>query len=276
MRLSFFIVLFMANVALLAQENDFVDYEVFEPGVISLPGVIESSPSVTADGNTLVFTRYQSYRNQVPYIANRTDEGWEVERLPFIDTLYNLAISPNGDRILFRVRGQSTSASYRVDRLMDGSWGEPVRLPGPYYSGAGYFRFAPDRTVYMYINGSHGGPRGIYYVEENWDGSYGKPRWLSDGISPHPATVYSPIVNSDETKIIVNRGYLRTEEEKAKLGPSGLHIHTWKDKRWDYGPAIKGLPQTFYAEILPDGRFIFVQDGDLQVVSLETLGLEWK
>jgi Tol biopolymer transport system component len=48
---------------------------VVAPGVISSPDSSESSPSMTADGRTMVFTRYASYREQVPYIATRTGDA---------------------------------------------------------------------------------------------------------------------------------------------------------------------------------------------------------
>ena len=255
-----------------------VEFEVFEPGVISLEGVLEGSPDVTADGNTLVFTRYQSYGDKVPYIAERTESGWDVRQLTFTDTLYNLAISPNGQRIVYKTRNRPlpgadrVNNAFRVDRNPDGSWGEPVEMQ-PALKDAGYFRIANDGTLYLFINASEGTPRGIFTSELNSDGSYSDPVWLSDAVSPYPSVTYSPIINNDETQIIVNRAGL-SEEEEEKLGERGLYIHQKYGFQWDTGQRLN-LPYSWYAEVLPDGRLIFVEDGDLYEVSLEDLGINW-
>jgi hypothetical protein len=84
---------------------------------------------------------------------------------------------------------------------------------------------------------------------------------------------YSPVVNSDESKIIVNRAGL-SDEEQERFGKSGLYIHNRYDFQWDTGRRLN-LPYTWYSEILPDGRIIFVEEGDFYEASLEELGIDW-
>jgi len=273
---TIFILLFPT--ILVAQSQ--AEISVFEPGVISMDGISEGSPDITADGNTLVFTRYESYGDQVPYIAERwaSGSGWEVRQLTFTDTLYNLAISPDGQRIVYKTRNRPSPGAdrvnnaFRVDRNPDGSWGEPVEMQ-PDLKDAGYFRIANDGTLYLFINASEGTPRGIFTSELNSDGSYSDPVWLSDAVSPFPSVTYSPIINDDETKIIVNRAGL-SEEEEQKLGERGLYIHQKYGFQWDTGRRLN-LPYSWYAEVLPDGRLIFVENGDLYEASLEKLGINW-
>ena len=273
---TIFILLFPT--ILLAQSQ--AEISVFEPSVISLEGVSEGSPDITADGNTLVFTRYESYGDKVPYIAERINSGsgWEVRQLTFTDTLYNLAISPDGQRIVYKTRNRPSPGAdrvnnaFRVDRNPDGSWGEPVEMQ-PDLKDAGYFRIANDGTLYLFINASEGTPRGIFTSDLNSDGSYSDPVWLSDAVSPYPSVTYSPIINDDETKIIVNRAGL-SEEEEQKLGERGLYIHQKYGFQWDTGRRLN-LPYSWYAEVLPDGRLIFVENGDLYEASLEELGINW-
>lgn len=270
--------LILTILAVNVQAQDVVEFEVFEPGVISLEGISEGSPDVTADGNTLVFTRYQSYGDKVPYIAERTESGWDVRRLTFTDTLYNLAISPDGQRIVYKTRNRPSpdadrvNNAFRVDRNPNVSWGEPVEMQ-PALKDAGYFRIANDGTLYLFINASEGTPRGIFTSELNRDGSYSDPVWLSDAVSPYPSVTYSPIINDDQTQIIVNRAGL-SEEEEAKLGKRGLYIHQKYGFQWDTGRRLN-LPYSWYAEVLPDGRLIFVEDGDLYEASLDDLGINW-
>jgi hypothetical protein len=124
----------------------------------------------------------------------------------------------------------------------------------------------------MYVAGVAGYPKGIYYSEPE---NYEQPQWLSDAVSPYPATVYSAIPSSNEQLLIVNRGGLVTEEDKALLGPKGLRVHQVHNGRWDLGKPIQGIPYTWYAEILPDDRMIFVKNGELYEVDLQDLNIEW-
>lgn len=254
-------------------------YKVFEPGVISLPDVREGSPSITADGNTLVFTRYQSYGKQVPYIAQRRGNTWAVARWPVIDTLYNLAIAPDGQRIVYKVRYEnengSSYATFRTDRQDDGSWTDPVALPGPLLPNAGYFRIAIDGTLYMFINSSAGNPKGIYTSEPTADGGYTEPVWLSDAVSPYTSTTYTPIPNTRENKLIVNRAGISSEESKKNLGPTGLYLYQKHNGRWDMGTHIEGIPYTFYAAMTPDDRMLFVHQGDLYEIDVADLNISF-
>ena len=146
--------------ALLNAETEQVG-EVFAPGVISSPDSSESSPTLTADGRTLVFTRYTSYRKQVPYIATRTGDtwtadAWTVERAPFAEFVYNLAISPDGSTLLFRTprTGNSdtepVSRVFRVNRSNDGTWGDVEEVEELRDTRAGYFDIQPDGSLYLY------------------------------------------------------------------------------------------------------------------------------
>ncbi len=257
-----------------AQAQDSIKYNIFEPGLISIDSFAEGSPSITADGRTLLFTRFKSYGKQFPYIARRTADSWEVGRFQPLDTVYNLAISPDGQQVFYKKRFEDGSAqAYRLQRSANGNWAEPQELPGPLFKNAGYFRVAQDGTLYMYINSAAGNPRGIYYAEPQPDGSYGQPQWLSDAVSPYGSTTYTPIVSADETRLIVNRAGIPPGQTEEQLGEKGLHYHQQYNGQWDSGTRITGIPYTYYAEILPDGRMIFVHDGDLYEIDLASTNI---
>jgi len=272
---TFIIFLFSLLSLLSFAQNQSVAYTVFQPGVISVEGYSEGSPGITTDGQTMVFTRFKSYGKQVPYIATKTRDSWYVERWPVVDTLYNLAISPNGERIVYKVRSESDGAvsyaTYQVDQSDDG-WGIPRQLPGPLFANAGYFRIARDGTLYMYINNAAGNDKGIYVAEPDGTGSYQSPEWLSDAVSPHSTTTYTPIPNADETKLIVNRAGLAGKSQEI-LGPRGLYLHQKHGDQWDAGVPVSGIPYTYYAAVLPDDRLIFVEDGDLYQIPLKATNI---
>ncbi|NBB75285.1 MAG: hypothetical protein GVY35_16690 [Bacteroidetes bacterium] len=110
--------------------------------MISLPDIRETSPSIAADGRTMVFARTENWRDKVPYIATRSGDGWGVAKAPFADTLYNVALAPDGQSAFFKTYeqqdGEEVSRAYRVERTADG-WGAPQDLPSLFNINAGYF-----------------------------------------------------------------------------------------------------------------------------------------
>jgi hypothetical protein len=132
--LPFVLLSLLAPASVAQDENVSPDttWQVFESGTISLPDVRETSPSITADGQTMVFARTENWNDKVPCIATRTGDRWSVRTAPFADTLYNLAIAPDGQSIFFKKNetqdGEDVSPAYRVARTSDG-WGEPQSLP---------------------------------------------------------------------------------------------------------------------------------------------------
>jgi len=248
---------------------------VLAPGVISLPDIRETSPSITADGQTLVFARTDSWKDKVPYIATREEgEGWSVERLHFTDTLYNLAISPDGQTIFFKKNepyGDTTiSRAYRVDRS-GGEWGKPRNLKKLEDINAGYFCPMPDGTLYLFARR----PKpGIYRSEPLPDDGYSQPVYLSEAISIPNTTSFDVLMHPDEDRLIITRAGI-PEEKAEELGPRGYYLYGKKNGKWQELKRLP-LPYGWGATIIPGGKLLFVEDGDLQYVELSEIGVNWE
>lgn len=255
------------------QEESTVKMNVFVPGVISLDSIRETSPSVTADGKTLVFARTASWKPKVPYIAHYENDQWQVERLSITDTLYNLAITPDGQRIIFKkyemLAEEEISKTYVVNRKGDG-WSEPVEVNNLYNINAGYFNPQPDGSLYFYARA----PRpGIYYSEPDGQAIYTRPQWLSDAVSPEGTTSFDVLVHLEGDQLIITRAG-KLEGEKADLGPRGYYYYQRTPDGWQPVKRLP-LPYGWGATVLPNGRFLFVEEGDLQTISLSELGIQW-
>jgi hypothetical protein len=248
-------------------------WTVFEPGTISRPDIRETSPSITADGQTMVFARTAGWTDKVPYIATWRGDGWHVQKAPFTDTLYNLAVAPDGRSIFFKKNemkdGTEVSRAYRVDRTADG-WGPPRNLPSLFDINAGYFCPMADGTLYFFARS----PRpGIYRAEPDGAAGYTEPQWVSDAVSPEGTTSFDVLVHPDDDRLIVTRAGL-SDEQEAELGPRGFFYYERTDEGWRERKRLD-LPYAWGATVGPDGRFLFVDAGDLQTVPLSTLGVEW-
>jgi hypothetical protein len=248
-------------------------WQPLAPGVISLPDIRETSPSVSADGQTMAFARTENWRDKVPYIATRSGDGWTVAKAPFADTLYNLALTPDGQSAFFKVYemqdGEEVSRAYRVERTADG-WGTPQRLPSLFNTNAGYFCPMADGTLYFFART----PRpGIYVAEPDGEGSYGAPQWLSDAVSPEGTTSFDVLMHPDEDRLIITRASIPDDRADA-LGPRGFYLYRRTADGWREVQRLD-LPYGWGAAVLPDGRFLFVDAGDLQTVPLAALGIDW-
>ena len=248
-------------------------WRAFAPGTLSLPEIRETSPSTTADGRTIVFARTENWKDKVPYIATRSGDGWSVRKAPFADTLYNLAITPDGRSIFYKKDekrdGEDVSRVYRVTRTGDG-WSAPQNLPALFNINAGYFCPMADGTLYFFARS----PRpGIYLAEPDGNGGYGPPRWLSDAVSPEGTTSFDVLVHPDEDRLIITRAGI-PDDHADTLGPRGLYVYRKTNGAWTEEGRLD-LPYAWGATVLPDGRFLFVDAGDLQAVPLADLGLDW-
>jgi hypothetical protein len=256
-----------------AQSQPDTTWTTFAPGRISLPGITDTSPSITADGETMVFARTENWRDKVPYIATRSGNGWDVRKAPFADTLYNLAIAPDGQSIFFKKNekqdGEEVSRAYRVDRTADG-WGAPQNLPALFNINAGYFCPMADGSVYFFARS----PKpGIYRTEPDGSGEYTEPEWVSDAISPDSTTSFDVLVHPDEDRLVITRAGI-PDGQADELGPRGFYAYERTDDGWQATKRLD-LPYGWGATVLPDGRFLFVDAGELQIVPLASLGLDW-
>jgi len=247
-------------------------WQAFAPGVISLPDIRETSPSIAADGQTMVFARTSNWRDKVPYIATRSGDAWTVAEAPFADTLYNVALAPDGQSAFFKTYemqdGEEVSRAYRVERTEDG-WGTPHALPSLFNINAGYFCPMADGTLYFFART----PRpGIYVAAPDGNGGYGAPQWLSDAVSPEGTTSFDVLMHPDEDRLIITRAGIPDDRADA-LGPRGFYLYRRTADGWQEVRRLD-LPYGWGATVLPDGRFLFVDAGDLQTAPLTALGID--
>lgn len=249
-------------------------WQVFEADVISLPDIRETSPSVTADGQTMVFARTKNWKDKVPYVATRSGDRWNVRKAPFADTLYNLAIAPDGQSVFFKKDemqdGEEVSRAYRVNRTEDG-WSTPQNLPALFNTNAGYFCPMADGTLYFF--GRIGDRNGIYRTEPDGNGGYTEPTWVSDAVSPDSTTSFDVLMHPDEDRLVITRAGI-LNDRADDLSPRGFYFYRKTAKGWQEDRRLD-LPYGWGATVLPDGGFLFVDAGDLQWVPLTTIGIDW-
>jgi len=194
-------------------------------------------------------------------------------KAPFADTLYNVALAPDGQSAFFKTYeqqdGEEVSRAYRVEHTA-GGWGMPQNLPSLAGINAGYFCPMADGTLYFFART----PRpGIYVATPDGNGGYGAPQWLSDAVSPEGTTSFDVLMHPDEDRLIITRAGIPDDRADA-LGPRGFYLYRRTAQGWQEARRLD-LPYGWGATVLPDGRFLFVDAGDLQAVPLVALGVDW-
>lgn len=250
-------------------------WQTLAPGVISQSDIRETSPSITQSGDSLVFARTKNWGDKVPYLAIRTgaDAPWQVEKLPFADTLYNLAISPDGQTIFMKqydsLNQEKVSRVFVVRRKAEG-WTEPIEQTALFNLNAGYFCPLANGRLYMFARIPQ---PGIYYSDPGPDGRYGAPMWLSDAVGEAARTGFDVFMHPDEDQLLITLSFSE-EEEAAGKGPDGFYHFRKTAAGWSDGEYLP-LPYGWGATVTPGGQLIFVDAGDLQIMPLEELGLDW-
>jgi hypothetical protein len=106
----------------------------FLPGLVSSPAS-ETSPSFTEDGQTMVFARYEEWDRKTPYIARRSEDGWEVSQIEELGEVYNLSVSENGQHLVIATLDDGPLLLYTAQ---DGTWMEAQNLTTAYEISGGY------------------------------------------------------------------------------------------------------------------------------------------
>lgn len=236
-------------------------------------GYEEASPSFTADGKTMAFVRYSDWMKKVPYIAHLKDGKWEKEKLNFVEYLYNMAISPDGNRIIYKTfeekNKEEITRVFVVDKQGD-SWSNPVEVTNLFNVHAGYFQILNDGTLLMFARV----PRnGIYVSKPRKKGFYSKPKWLSDVVGLPKSDSFDVFMNEDQDRLIVSQTY--SQKKYPERGEIGLYYYKKEGTDWKRISRIP-LGYAWGQCITPDNQFVFIRNGNIQKIPLKQLNIDWK
>ncbi|NNE30377.1 MAG: hypothetical protein HKN16_12120 [Saprospiraceae bacterium] len=238
------------------------------------PGWERASPSFTADGKTMAFVQYNDWMKKVPHLATLSKGEWNVERLEFTDYVYNMAISPNGDRIIYKVYEEiqddkDLTRTFLVQREAKG-WSAPMEITNLFDLNAGYYQIATDGSLYMFARTPR---KGTFVSFPQEEGFFSKPEWISDNLSPYDITSFDAIVNDAGDKLIVTQADF-PKEHREELGENGFYYYEKRNGDWT---RIKRLPLAYGwgANVTPDGKFVYVRNDNIVFVALEDLNIEW-
>ncbi|MEM8888927.1 MAG: hypothetical protein AAGD28_13170, partial [Bacteroidota bacterium] len=122
----------------------------FYEGIISTGEMDENVMSMSRNEDILFFTAGNDWEKQKGYLAEKKDGIFILpQQVSFTDTLYNGAISPSGNQIIYCVRGDQQTEIFLTKRKLD-SWSAPTNLSITSGLYGGYFSWLSEEEIYFY------------------------------------------------------------------------------------------------------------------------------
>ena len=138
-------------------DNNFVsDNGKFYEGIVSTGELSENVINFSADESVMFLTRTSDWTDQSAFIAYAKN-GLFTETIPIeeLDTIYNGAISPKGDKIIYSIRKEDNEEIWLISKE-NGQWSNKINLTEESNIEGGYFYWLSDTEIYFYQNKNNG------------------------------------------------------------------------------------------------------------------------
>jgi hypothetical protein len=240
--------------------------QVYYPGVLSLAQWGESSLSFSQDEKTIFFTRTKGWEKQIPYLSlNSNGVFSEPKRLEILGEIYNGALSPKGDKIIFSIKENGIETIWLSRRVSD-QWQAPINLSATSKLNGGYFYWQNEQDLFFTL------------PENNSDlvqaKLIGDQLTIVDSLNvlnTPEGTEFSPYVHPQKKFIIFTR---YSGEDVIK---NGFYISYFRDEAWSEPEKIQGLSHAYgwspYLD-LTTAQLIYTDGEDFRTCPLERLKIE--
>ncbi len=154
--LTFFLLMHCGCKILPPKQGSTLPLETFCPGTISTSDYSENTFSFTKDQRTLFVSRTTGWTIQQGLLA--TEQAGDFSTLtgpPLLDSIYNGAINPEGNKIIFCVRKGSKESIYLTKKTAN-NWSKPINLSQTSNLEGGYFYWFSDTELYLYVSNQNG------------------------------------------------------------------------------------------------------------------------
>lgn len=227
---------------------------IYYEGLISDAIQDENVISFSKNEEYVFFTRAKDWQHQTGYIAKKKNGLYTVpEIVPGLDTIYNGAISPNGNCILFATRNDNHEDIWLIEKK-ENTWSDPIQLSADSTILGGYFHWFNEEEIYFYIPENKG---------DIVKGSIKQDQInIADSLSilnTLEGTEFSPFMDQDKRYLIFTR---YKEGDATQQGFfSSKNAGTLEEPCWIYPTKIQDLPYGWNAYILPTKNVILYSDG---------------
>ena len=242
------LVLFAALVPLLANAQE-VLIEKLDLNKFIENGLEINKFNFTSDGKTGFFTATRDWEHQIPFLVT-FGEDTVVQQISELGMIYNGAISPSGNRIIYAVRNADYTTLLMTKKTSNG-WSKPIDLSEKSKIMGGYFQWFAEDELYFYVPDNAGDlvkGRLVNSVLEITDR-------FRDINTTH--TEFSPFVGPDGSYLIFTK---YVDGDSSQQGLMISHNQGTKENPEWYSPSkIEGIPYGWGAFVKDD--LLYFSDG---------------
>ncbi|MBT8205317.1 MAG: hypothetical protein KJN96_04705 [Eudoraea sp.] len=240
----------------------------FYEGIVSTGELSENVINFSADESILFLTRTSGWTNQSAYIAYKKN-GLFKETIPIeeLDSVYNGAISPKGNKIIYSIREGNQTSIWLISKE-NGAWSNRINLTRESNIEGGYFYWLNDHEIYFYneIN------NGDILLGEIDKGKL-KIKDSLRSLNTTSGTEFSPFVDKSKRYIIFTR-YVEGNESDQGFFVS-YNQNDFNNPDWSKPQKITKLPYGWSANIVNGGtQFIYSNGEDIMSLPVEELELK--
>ncbi|AXG69998.1 hypothetical protein KORDIASMS9_02227 [Kordia sp. SMS9] len=243
---------------------------IFYEGIISTGMWSENTFSFTDDAQTMFVMRTADWDNQFGSIHAKSHGIFTTStRIPVLDTIYNGAISPSGNKIIYSKKAEGDEFIYLLKKVENG-WSEPVNLTLTSQIKGGYFYWLTEKDLFFYSDVQHGNIVQGTLINDQLKITDSLPI-----LNTELGTEFSPYVNREKRFIIFTR-YLESDGAQQGFFVS-YNLGSYEVPKWSHPKKIKTLPYGWNAYFINDGRqFLYTNGDNIMSVSTKSLNLTYE
>ncbi len=236
---------------------------------ISLKELDENSISFTEDGSTAFLTRGRDWQKQIGYLLFYEEGKLNHSRslLKQLDTIYNGAISPSGDKIIYCQRNEEETEIWLVKRK-DDSIIQKINLTEQTGITGGYFNWRSQNEIYFYTDINNGD-----LVKGRLQNDQLSIMDTLKSINTIKGTEFSPFIDSQSRYLIFTRYMEGNKDQQGFFISYNNGDH--QNPVWDSPVKIELLPYGWGA-FIKDDLFYYTDGTDIYFIPVDKLGLKYE
>ncbi|WP_431158643.1 hypothetical protein [Winogradskyella poriferorum] len=239
----------------------------FYEGYISTAEWSENVFNFTKDNTFMFFTRTTNWINQTPYLSELKNGIYTQPRqITELGAIYNGAISPSGEQIIFCTREDEVLTIYLATKE-DNQWTKFIDLSKSSGINGGYFHWINESNL-CFQSEDNNGDLVIAELNDN------KLKIVNklEKLNTLNATEFSPYIAPNQSYLLFTR-YLEGDKNNQGFFISN-NEGTSKNPKWSTPRKIDNLPYGWNASLGPFGKnFMYTNGDDILVLPISELNL---
>ncbi|NQZ78528.1 MAG: hypothetical protein HRT61_20810 [Ekhidna sp.] len=241
---------------------------IYYPYLVSAPNKSQNVFSFTANEQTLFLTETTGWDIQtVKLYTSQKGLLMESETPLSLDSIYNGAISPSGERLIYTRKIDGNETNWLIEKKGT-TWSDPINLSADSDFVGGYFHWHTDTELFLYTEKGNGD-----LVEATLSNENLKLTNTLNKLNTENGTEFSPFVDAEKRFIIFTR-YVDGEPSQQGFFIS-YNAGSYQNPNWEAPQKIENLPYGWNAYILQNkGQFLFTDGDNIKSVPVRFLNLK--